>query len=401
MDNMKKILVIAAMAASFSAFSQEYLPEWTEGCFDICAIATGKGESTFLQFPDGTTMLIDLGDIRGNKWNGVAVPDDSKTPAQWCAEFVNHFSKRGKIDYFLLSHLHADHFGAASATKEKVNGYLKAGIMEFGEYMPIGKIIDRGYPDYDFPIDWRSKTAGSVRDYIKFVEYQTAHNGVKAEKIKVGSHKQVTLLNNPKAYRNFDVWNVAANCEVTTGKGSRTVKHVLKGNAVNNENQYSIVQVFSYGKFKYYSGGDIAGSGWLKEGHSDMLDIESKVADAIGSRVTVAKMDHHGCPDTGNAYFLWKLRPQAFLVSCSEAKHPWNETVARIMDKRTPCGKLIFPTQYTGRDNLGSELQSRLQPAGHVVVRVYPGGESYQIFVLNSLSRDYEVIYKTDIIKLK
>ena len=36
----------------------------------------------------------------------------------------------------------------------------------------------------------------------------------------------------------------------------------------------------------------------------------------------------------------------------------------------------------------------------NIVVRVYPGGNSYQVFVLDNKSLDYHVIYKTDVIKL-
>src|SRR5690606_8392419 len=35
------------------------LPDWEEGYLDIHAINTGRGESTLLIFPDGTTMLVD------------------------------------------------------------------------------------------------------------------------------------------------------------------------------------------------------------------------------------------------------------------------------------------------------------------------------------------------------
>ena len=41
-----------------------------------------------------------------------------------------------------------------------------------------------------------------------------------------------------------------------------------------------------------------------------------------------------------------------------------------------------------------------MKPYGHVVVRVYEGGNAYQVFVLDNRSIDYHVIYKTGIIKL-
>ena len=41
----------------------------------------------------------------------------------------------------------------------------------------------------------------------------------------------------------------------------------------------------------------------------------------------------------------------------------------------------------------------KIKPAGHVVTRVYPGGEKFQIFVLNDRNEAYEILYKTGEIK--
>ena len=37
------------------------LPPWREGNFDIHHIDTGRGNSTLLVLPDGTTLMIDAG----------------------------------------------------------------------------------------------------------------------------------------------------------------------------------------------------------------------------------------------------------------------------------------------------------------------------------------------------
>src|ERR1700761_2643549 len=42
--------------------SNEPLPAWSEGYLYIHHISTGKGNSAYFVFPDGTTMLIDAGD---------------------------------------------------------------------------------------------------------------------------------------------------------------------------------------------------------------------------------------------------------------------------------------------------------------------------------------------------
>lgn len=376
-----------------------YLPKWQEGCFDIHAIATGKGEQTFLMMPDGTRMLIDMGDMTGTKWNGKAVPDSSLTPAQWVARYIKNFSGSDKIDYFMLTHLHSDHMGSVKAFKQGSKGYQLAGITELGDCLTIGKLVDRGYPDYSVPsVKYNDKTA-LVRNYRKFVEVKVAE-GMKAEKFTVGSHSQFAPVNNPGKYA-FDAWNIASNGFVTTGKEGESVPMYNSGVNPENfdENMFSNVMLFTYGKFSYYHGGDIGGNVWPTKAAFNR-DFESKVADVIGRPVTVMKADHHATRDSSNPYFLWKMRPQQVLVHAVEAKHYWPDTVRRMLDPQMPGCKNIYATGDAGRAFLDDETFARLKPTGHVVVRVYPGGNSYQVFVLDSHSKDYHIIYQSEIINL-
>ncbi len=58
-------------------------------------IDVGQGDSTLIQCPDGTTLLIDGGKI-------------------WCYTFLGDYLRRagvGKIDYLMVSHPHGDHYG--------------------------------------------------------------------------------------------------------------------------------------------------------------------------------------------------------------------------------------------------------------------------------------------------
>lgn len=395
---MKKLIAIIAVAAAcIQVGAQEYLPKWENGYFDIYTIATGMGESSFLIFPDGTKMLIDCGDLTGYGWNGVAVPDASKSPAQWIARFIEHFGGAREIDYFLLSHFHEDHFGVLNDFKRGKDGFGYGGVTELVDLIRVDKWIDRGWPDYNFPADVLSNNK-SVAEYAGFVKKLQASGVTAPEKIQIGSHKQVRAKSGLKS---FDVWNLAASGVLASAKGSRKQTITAPGNIpLYDENAYSIAQLFTYGKFSYYSGGDLPGGNWKAYSGPTDRDFESRVADLIGHPVTVVKAGHHGCPDSCNPYFLWTLRPQAIVVSCSNASHPYSDTVQRIMDPHNPCGKLIYPTQETGRARMGDELADKLQPAGHIVVRVYEGGKSYQIFVLDSKSTDYRIISKTNVIEL-
>ena len=68
----------AAGAAAFmlpaQAASAGSWQGWKRGHFQIHSIYTGFGESMFLIFPDGTTMLLDCGDFDAQKRGVLAMP---------------------------------------------------------------------------------------------------------------------------------------------------------------------------------------------------------------------------------------------------------------------------------------------------------------------------------------
>ena len=132
----------------------------------------------------------------------------------------------------------------------------------------------------------------------------------------------------------------------------------------------------------------------------EQRNYESRIADVTGP-VTVLSANHHGWKDTCNPDFLWKLQPKAITFSSSNNNHPRAETVERCSDPIYDSRPMLLVNTEAARERLGEDLWSRFSaPAGHIVIRVYPGGESWQVFVLNSRSGDYEIIYKSEIYNL-
>ena len=197
---------------------------------DIHTIATGKGDATFIIMPDGTTMLIDAGDMTGGRFKAPALPDDSRRPGEWIAKYILDFSKGlshpERVNYLWLTHFHADHMGAPSALRPGPH-YGICGIMEVGEHLTFSNIVDRAYPSYDYPskehMDRFCST--TLEDYIKFVNYQKENNYSHPERFEVGSRKQFSLQNDRKQYmKSFEIWNVAGNLEVANPSGRGPVK---------------------------------------------------------------------------------------------------------------------------------------------------------------------------------
>lgn len=226
---MKRRISIALILLSIPLASQdkEYLPQWQDGYMDIHVIATGRGDATFIIMPDGTTMLIDCGDV-GYRRNYPILPDDSKTPAQWVDTYIRRFSEGvpspGRIDHFLLIHFHTDHMGNTDTMKEGKR-YGLSGVTEITEYLSFGKWVDRGWLSYDFPSEkfMNSVTGQFMNQYRLFVPYQQKKRKTTFERFVVGSADQFCLVNTPEKYAGkFEIRNLGACSESWTGNGLET-----------------------------------------------------------------------------------------------------------------------------------------------------------------------------------
>ena len=393
---------------------------------DIHCLSTGRGDCTLMVMPDGTTMLIDAGDV-GPGWH-VAQPNPSKTPGEWIAKYIKDFTRRDTVDYFYLTHYHGDHIGVKSQIRGYNHGYGLCGITRVGEEIHFNKIIDRDCPDYSYPSREYITKESFFNDYIKFVEYQRDSCGTRLEKFLVGSRKQFRPMRNPRPYRrNFEVYNIAANGYIHTGRGMKTRFMYDEDPAGFDENMNSGVILVTYGKFSYYNGGDIGG-GPHKSFATLHRDGETQIADLIGHHVTMIKPDHHGWQESSNGYFLKILSPELIVEMCSNRSHPYYATLARLADPLSYSGPRQFYITTEGsrgrleatQDRLAGkgaedpnpngyfndynypELWSNFVPYyGHVVVRVFEGGTGYQVFVLDSKTADYHVLYKSEITELK
>ena len=398
---MKKLIfTIAALFVFMQGVSaQEYLPKWQEGYMDIHTIATGRGDATLVVMPDGTTLMIDAGD--NGKKKDKQHPDTTKRAGEWQAIYMKHFMKdlpNTKVDYAMITHFHDDHMGAIREMLPGQNGYGLSGITLVGEMVGYDKLIDRNYPDYDFPSKKNVANANKkfMDEYHKFVKYQMSQ-GMEMERFDVGALNQIKMLYNPKKYRkNFEIRNLAANGEVWTGKGTDAEKQYKGDPTLFDENVNSCAIRIVYGNFRYFNGGDLSGGNWPSYKSSER-DMETPVAKVCG-KVDVIKANHHGYYETCNGFFMNTLSPDVVIVDARSDNHPVPSTMTRMTDPLvwTEQGE-YYITVDQARKKLGEELWSHFKPWGHIVVRVYEDGEKYQVFVLDADSLDYPVIYKSDI----
>jgi hypothetical protein len=378
---------LASVAETVAAGS--VLAPWRSGFLDIHHINTGRGNSTLAVMPDGTSLLIDAGasGTQGPVMNP-ARPDGSRRPGQWIARYVERQLKaasKAGLDYALLTHLHGDHIGDVTpeCPASTYGSYKLAGISDVAESMPIGKLIDRGFPDYTYPT---KVTDATGLNYIQFAMV-AVRRGVDAEQIKVGSSRQIALVQEPKRYPEFQVRVIAGNGQVWNGEGENAVPRFppqdrATDEQLASENSCSIALRLSYGRFSYFTGGDLTCD--TNYGRDPWRDIESPAARAAGP-VSVSACNHHGYFDANGPDFVRAMRPSVWILQSWHASHPAMPVLAN----------LYSPILYPGpRDVfcLGLHPAAALSCArfsdlfkssqGHVLVRAAPGGAEFSVLVL-------------------
>ena len=372
---------------------------WRRGYLDIHHISTGRGNSVLMICPDGTSIMVDAGAVKeatGEQAGamGPARPSASRRPGEWIGRYALRALRtapRQELDYFVLTHFHADHMGdvGTDSPASAKGDYRLTGVADVAELLPIRTLIDRGYPSYDYPAPLNNEAA---LNYIRYAHAMEKH-GSKVERLKVGSAKQVVLQHDAAAYGSVSVRNLAANGEVWTGHGEET-KHLfpaietLKPSQYPPENPCSQAVKLSYGGFSYYIGGDLTCDTLF--GSEPWLDVETPVARAAGP-VSVAALNHHGYYDSTGPEFVRAMRARIYVLQSWHASHPALATLDR----------LYSPILYAGdRDVLATGLvqaaeladarlsDKMLSQQGHVVVRVAPGGKTFEVIVLDDSNEE-------------
>ena len=413
--------ILAYFLVCTSVIAQEVgqlLPPWQVGYLDLHHINTGHGDAAFYIFPDGTTMLLDAGEMDPNgarinsPRNAKLHPNNNKRAYEWIVDYIKLFHPTASnpiLDYALITHFHDDHFGSyyVGAKQSPAGDYFLSGITGVGELLKFRKLFDRGYPDYNYPQALKKDSIlkkgtqipdeyKSIVNYWKFTEHHANKYGMVVEQFKAGSSKQITLQKNAERFKTFKVQNIKGNGTIWTGKGNETLEYFPKlstGLYVPGENQLSLALRIDYGAFSYYTGGDCPGIADL--GAPKWNDVETPMSKAIGE-VDVAVMDHHGNRDAHNEFNIKTLRPRVWIQQTWSSDHPGHEVLRRVTSKYLyPGPRDLFATNIleANKNVIGPFLeQSYKSMEGHIVVRVMPGGATYYVFILNDEDETREIL---------
>ncbi len=357
-----------------------------------------------MMFPDGTTLLLDAGDAADTEYDRLRAsdadqrPDASRTPAQWIARYIRHMTgSDGQLDYALITHFHADHMGMITGLEPlSTHGvYRLRGITEIGEVLPIVRLMDRGWPDYQYLPPPASDRM--FANYRRFVADNTVAGRFTMIGAQAGSANQITQVRKPDPQLPFEVRVVAVNDRVWTGKGDETKVRFPTLDSIRlredwpDENMCSVAIRIRYGRFDYFTGGDMPG--YPVPGAAAWHDEETDVARAIGS-TDVHVVNHHGSLEEENPFWLATLRSRVMIVPAWAATHPSPDVLKRMLSLRVyPDPRDIFVTLFRDATKVatGARAAQVVSDHGHIVVRVERGGARYWVLVLDDATESYRV----------
>lgn len=398
----------------------EVLPAWEEGIMDIHFINSTTGESVFIVMPDGTQLLIDAAsstvatNSNANTTNtGIRSRwDPTKTNtrgSQIIADYIRkcmEWTGNNQIDYFVTTHYDNDHIGGYTTSlpfSKNSETYRAIGAAEILDEFQVGKFMDRGYPDYNYPHATKHYK-DNVQNYIKAVKWHVANKGLNAEMFKSGVATQIV----PKTDKyKVKIQNISVNGEVWTGVGTNVdytfpaLSEIVCANppeASNTdncppENACSCVMKISYGSFDYFAGGDLQYNG---KSYFPWKNIELPCAQIAG-KVEVMKANHHGVTNTNQADALKAHDPQNIVVCSWVDCHP-RTNVLNTMITTLPNVDVHITNFWKGErpsgtdDKVTDEEAARVKCYdGHIVVRVTDGGKYYRVMTLEDVQGTMKV----------
>ena len=364
------------------------VPLWQEGYLDIHMINTGRGECSFLILPDGTTLVVDVGEITPTMGtNPISqLPSVNIRPTTTYARYIKNFLPEGKswIDYCHISHFHNDHFGDPSIKGETSPvGYRRIGPMALYDHSPFKNTLDRAYPDYvedskTAPIDhtWL------IEDWKTLIKWGEENGKIQGARFEVGQ-EQIKLLYNKEKYSNFYTMNICGNGYGYYIKSGAT-KPAKVGSKSDGGNPSSCGFYLRYGDFDYVSAGDVTSAP-----QNRMAYYFRDIAD--GHKLDAMKGGHHLSGNSYGGQMEVYMFPDVILNQNFYKAQP---DIDLLNNKIFPIIGAEVYTTNAHPDALTEYADTYAKISdynGHIVLRVAPGGGSYYVYMLDATDFEYRV----------
>ena len=370
-------------------------PAWTEGELALHFLYFGTGEAMFYQLPDGTTWVNDCGDfVRPHETKFIPRrPSDERLGAEWMARYIARRTALTHLDYLTVTHWHFDHVGDPALAKRFPSGRIVSGVAALGESFTFGHYLDFEYPRTNV---FGTADVPGLEMTRAFVRRAMAENGMTAEGFRPGALNQIRLQHDPDGrYAGlFEIRNLAANGVAWTGQaedsfdGTAAFLRAARQDKIM-QNTLSSSFRLRYGRFSFYCGGDT--NGRLADETCAIIDYEARVARLAGP-VTVAKTNHHSCRGSMGRETVSALRAQAYVNNVWCPRQVVDETMKNMSSRDLYEGdRFVFNTFLPDEPRekwTVADWWKDVAPAGHVVVKVAPGGGAYRIYVIRNVDEE-------------
>ena len=374
-------------------------PGWKPGEMDLHFVYTGRGENMFYIFPDGTTMVNDTGDYYRTReiphipWH----PRRDLLGGEAMARYISRLMQSREIDYMTVSHWHTDHVGDPGlGYRTAKDGRKVCGLALLAETFKFARYFDHQYPNQG-QYGSADQSLAMMQEFLK----SNRAKGIAVERFRPGALNQIRLLHDSAGRYGdtFSIRNVCANAVCWTGKGEETIDYgAIHAKAtgmarISNQNTLSMGFLISYGKFRYWTGGDVSGK--LKDASGGVFEYEDVVGRAVGP-VTVCKTNHHSWKDAMGRSFVERVKAAAYVTAVWSPSHVQDGNM-RWMSSRElyPGERIVLPTFVPEKPRQewpeATWWRDMVTGGGHVIVKVLPGGDAFKIYQVESADETMRV----------
>lgn len=310
-----------------------------EPTLDIYWVDVEGGGATLIVTPSGESVLVDSGN-----------------PGVRDAGRIHQVATREaglqRIDHYVTTHFHIDHFGGAA---------------ELAAKMPVRNIYDNGIPETN-PDGNRNDTRWPL--LIK------PYRDIRAEQRHVLSPGATIPLRRGAGAPPLTLRCVAARQEYVGKPAGATANEVCANASTRapdtSDNANSIALILEYGDFRYFNGGDMT---WNIEG--GLVCPVNRVG-----TVDVYQVNHHGLDVSNNPLLVHSLAPTVSVMNNGPRKGTAPATVETL--RKSPGLQAMYQVHKNLRDdaNTADEFianQPEKCDGHHLKLSVAADGRSYSM----------------------
>ncbi len=318
------------------------------------------GESAIAVGPDGTVVIIDVGNNSHDDDIATALLD---------------ITGRTSVDHIVITHLHADHADGLSGLLNRVS--LK------------GRLVHRGLTDLTpaanaatidalcTTLSTRPEAGLALCEAAAPAPCQAAMRTGTSPAISCAALGNTSLALGASARLDF----LAANGSIGAESDQTLVGPILTNDS-NGENARSVVGLLTHGPFRMLFAGDLTG------GQSSTDDLESFYASRLSAvpslGVDVLHAGHHGRDTSSNAAWVARLLPAdsrsrnvVIGISTAHLGSPHAEPLTRFVENnRLGSGRMWATTVAATGANAPALVNAA---GGLILLRTLNGGEAYAV----------------------